>query len=239
MQNEELKQDAAAYISALSHRNVTLNYAVVGVLMVVLAVCGLGGFFAYSLYQKQLARAEAQEQRYDADRKVLTDQLAQTKTVVAADAKAQAVIVKVVHDRDASADKQIAAVTAPGKSPVDAITDLNAAYKGTLPAQITPDAQLAFPIPTVQTFTATKLDRDRLDADLGASENLLKLEKDKTTRLAADLTTSAATLKDAQKTIADYKHVAEKSGFHKFMGGVAKVGIFVGGVLLGSKVKGL
>jgi hypothetical protein len=243
---EEVKKDAGelqaqmlAHITELGHRHVTLSYTVIGVLVLVLLLCGVGGYIGLRSYEAQMQRAEVLEKRYLDDRKTLEDQLTKSVEQRAADTQKQSVIVKVVHDRDTTTDAHIAAVTAPGKAPLDALRDLSEAYKGTIPVSplaVTTDGQLVFPVLTVQGFTGTKLDRDRLDADLTAEKTLFSLEQGKTTTLTADLVQCKKTVDDAKPAIDAYKKIAKHSKLKKFFGGAAKVGIFLAGVYAGRKL---
>jgi hypothetical protein len=243
---EDLKKDAGnvqadlvAHISALSKHHLSLSFGVIGVLVLVLAVMCVGGYLGLKSYEGQLARAEAAEKQYNADRKDLTAQLTASKSVQDTATKAQQVIVKVVHDRDVATDKKIADVTAPNKSAQEALSDLSAAYHGTIladPNAITADGRLVFPVFTVQGFTATRIDRDRLSDDLKSSADNLAQEQKKTESLAKDVAAANKAVADAQPAIAAYKKIAKHSRLRAFGAGALKVGIFVAGVYAGRKL---
>jgi hypothetical protein len=235
----DLHTQLVSHISDLSKHHVTLNYAVIGVLVLVLALCGVGGYFGLKSYESAMARAEAAEKQFNADRKELTAQLVASKTVQDTATKAQQVIVKVVHDRDAATDKKIADVSAPGKSATDALSDLSAAYHGTIvadPNAVTADGRLAFPVFTVQGFTASKIDEERLAANLKSSVDNLAQEQKKTASLTADVAAANKAVADAEPAIKAYKKIAERSKWRKIGAGALKAGIFVAGIYLGHKL---
>lgn len=74
-------------------------------------------------------------------------------------------LVQAMASRDAASKQQIANVIKP-KNATDALKDLNTAYQTALPATVTADDQLQFPVPVVQQFTVTKIEHDVLKADL-------------------------------------------------------------------------
>lgn len=236
---KDVQADLVAHISALSKHHLSLSFGVIGVLVLVLAVMCVGGYLGLRSYEAQMARAEAKEQVYNADKKDLTAQLIASKNVQDTATKAQQVIVKVVHDRDTKADAAIAAVTSPNKTAQEALSDLSAAYHGAIAVDtnaVAPDGRLMFPVFTVQGFTATRIDRDRLSDDLKSSADNLKQEQSKTASLTLDVAKANKTVADAQPAIDAYKKIAKHSALRKFGAGAFKVGVFFAGVYLGHKL---
>lgn len=237
---KDVQAQLVDHLAALGHRHANVSFAMLGALVLILALCAVGGYFGLASYEKQLARAEAAEKQYNVDRKELTAQLAASKTVQDDATKAQQVIVKVVHDRDVATDKKIAEVTAPNKSAADALSDLSAAYHGTIvadPNAITADGRLVFPVFTVQGFTGTKLDRDRLADDLKSSADNLVQEKVKTDALTKDVAKANKAVADAKPAIDAYAKIAKHSRLKKFGAGALKVAVFIAGVYAGHALK--
>jgi hypothetical protein len=236
------EQQAQLYLqqqlSALAHKHVSVSYTLIGVLVVVLGLAGLGGWLALKFADKQIARAEATEQRFEQAQKDFQTQLATNTAQRAADTQQQGVIVKVVDTRDKSTDAKIQYVLQP-KTPQQALTDLNEAYTGTVDfsnTPVTPDGLLSFRVNAVQQFSATKIDRDRLSADLSSYKGLLNLEQNKTTTLTADLTKSETTLAACQLTVTAYKKAATLSKFRKFLNGAEKAGLLMLGAVAGYEI---
>lgn len=225
-------------LSTLAHKHVTVSYTLIAVLVVVLGLAGFGGWLALKFADKQIARAEATEQRFEQAQKDFQTQLAANSAQRAADTQQQAAIVKIVDTRDKGADAKIQYVLQP-KTPQQALTDLGEAYAGSIDLSntpVTPDNYLSFPVKTVQQFSATKIDRDRLFADRDDIKKQLFLEQDKTKTLTADLKKSEDTLGTCKQTVADYKKAATVSKFRKFLGGAEKVGLLALGAVAGYKL---
>lgn len=239
MTEQEVKDYATAQMSSLAHKHVNVSFLLIAVLVVVLGLASVGGYIAVKFADRQIARAEASEQRLVAAQQVFEKQLADNTAQRAQDTKQQAVIVKVVHDRDTSTDAVIAQALRPAKTPEAALTDLEGAYKGTLPADnvsVLADSRLVFPVPLVQQFTATKYDRDRLFADRDDIKAALGLEQDKTKTLTADLAGAQGTLKDCQDTVKKWKDAAKASRFKKFFKGAGTVVAVIAAAYIGHKL---
>lgn len=226
-------------VSALAQKHITVSYLLVAVLVVVLGLASVGGYLAFKFADRQIARAEVSEQRFEAAQKDFQKQLADNTAQRAQDTKQQDVIVKVVDTRDATADKTINQVLSPATTPQDALTGLGSAYKGTLELSqtaVTPDGKLSFPLHAVQEFTATKIDRDRLFADRDDIKTALGLEQDKTKSLTADLTGAKGTLSDCQDTVKKYKSAAKASVFKRVVKGAGIAVLVAASFYLGHKL---
>lgn len=243
-------------LAALAHKHVTVSYTLVGVVVLMMLLCCGGGYLALKVYEKEVARAEADEKTMQQDKsdymalnQKLQTTLAQDAADRAAWAQQEARLVQQVNARNQVVNTQIVDVTKPGKSAEDAYADLHSAYKDNPTVESAPlsvskdpsgEQEMTFPVPAVQQFTATKLDRDRLFDNLDSTSQELTLEKQSNVTLTTDLNNTKAA-KDAlqvtetqcETTVAAYKKVAVKSKFQKFLGGALKVVIFIGGVALG------
>lgn len=233
---EQDTQQLQQQLSALAHRQVSVSYALVGVLLFILSLAGAGAWYGLKLWDAQMARAEKQESKYDDDRKAFADALSASLTQRSQDTRQQQATIKIVDTRDQSTDKQIAQVLNPDTPLATIAAGLTMVYRGS-PAfgqvSVSPEAQVALSGPQAQQATATKLDADRLTLDLVDEKKLLGLEQDKTGLLAKDLSACQENGKEAQKVIADYKAIAKVSKWKKILHG-AEAGLGVAaGIALG------
>lgn len=249
MDAQEVKNEAdltAAYTAqhlqtqfvALAHKHATVSYGLIGVLVVVLALAGIGGYIAVRFADVQLARAEKAEQQYNADRKAWQDQLAADQAERVQDAQRQQVLGQQIAARDKGADKAITEALKPDASLPVIESGLRTAFKSV------PGFDAPLPLNGVyielgglqaQQITAYKIDHDRLFGNLTDTKNDLKLEQDKTASLSKDLGGCEAENVEAKKVIDGYKNAAKVSRFRKFLGGAEKVAIFAAGAYLGHK----
>lgn len=223
-------------IAALAHKNVTVSYTLVGVLVFVLALAGAGAWLGLHFVDAQLARAENLQTQYNASLKTLSDALAADAAQRTQASAQQAATIKIVDTRDDQANKAIQTATAPGASAQDAAAALGSAYSD-VPAfgavYPTPDGKIALEPAQAQASTATKIDRDRLSADLTDTTKLLTLEQSKTTSLTTDLHSCSTELTAGQKVIAGYKTVAKESRLKKIIHGAESGAGIAAGFLLG------
>lgn len=255
-----IDKDLQDSLASLAHKHVTVSYTLVGVLVLVL-ICGcIGAYFANGIFNKEVARAEADEKQMQQDKtdytalnKTLTDTLAKDAADRTAWAQQVAQLVSQVAARNQVANQQITNVTQPGKSAEDAFADLHSAFKDNPTVEsaalnvskdpATGEQLMTFPVPAVQQFTATKIDRDRDAANLVSMGNELDLANQTNDSLKTDLTnTQAAKAKletteaACEKTVADYKKVVVPSRFKRILNGFFKGVTFVGGVAVGAVI---
>jgi hypothetical protein len=152
-------------------------------------------------------------------------------------------LVAAVASRDAASNTKVKQVLAP-KPITDVLSDLAYAYPGQVfgPEHITQDNKLAFALPEVQTFTATKIQLDTAQADLVDTKKELDVTKEGlagSTSLVSSLQGQVTglqteiTLNNTACTtqVAAIKAAAKKSKLGWFKVGVA-VG-FVAGIVTG------
>jgi hypothetical protein len=226
-------------IANLSSHHVAVSYTLILVLVFVLGLAGFGGWIGLKFADKQIARAEAAEERSEQLVKSFQQQLAENSAQRAQDTKQQQAIVKIIDTRDTSTDTKITQVLSPTVNAPQAITDLNDAYKGQFDFKNTPittDGRLTFPVPMVQQFSATKIDRDRLFADREDIKSAFALEQNKTKTLNSDLKACQNTLDGDEKTIKEWKKAAKDSRFKKVIKGVGVVALAIGAAYLGHKL---
>lgn len=261
--HSHISNDLQESLASLAHKHVHVSYAIIGVLGLVLILCGIGAYFGEKSWEKAMDRAEAAEKEMVADRtqyqQVLAGyqkQLDINNAQIQADQLREADLLNQIKNRDAQANANIGNVLKPGKTAQDAYADLVAAYKdikgpdGHPPVlslnvskdPVSGEQLLTFGVPAVQTFSATALAQKRDSADLSQTKEALGVEQHKNSLLADNLLGAQNSLTALQKTetqceltVEAYKKVAKKSRFKKILAGAEKVAIFVGGVYLGHK----
>ena len=165
---------------------------------------------------------------------------------------------------NANADQHMHDVTQPGKSAEQAFLDLKDAYKmtpfgSTLTLNAAADKDsgeklMSFPVPMVQQFTSTKIDRDRLFDNVGNLTQQVAVKQKSLDSLGMDLTNLQTTynaLKTSDNqlqlangqcldTVKKYKQVAVKTKWQKIWAGTKKGGeialALLGGYELGKRL---
>jgi regulator of replication initiation timing len=242
---------------------------VVGILLLVLTCAGIGGWFGLRGYNKLMDRAEASEKlmvQYEQSWKQADSQYqkeatehaadrAQWATQIAAANAKEAGLIQQLKDLNTKVDQSITAVLQPGKSAQEVFGDLKDSYKNTpLPLTlnvsadpVTKEQLLTFPITTVQQFTATKLDRDRLASNVDNLNQQITTKNqtiDGLTKTNASLTTDFNALRadddklklangQCQDTVKKYKAVAVKTKWQKIWAGTKKGAEIAGALLAG------
>jgi hypothetical protein len=184
--------------------------------------------------------------QHDADLKVaaaVAQQTALFNQESQAREQEMASLVAAVASRDSASNTKVKNVLAP-KPITDVLSDLSAAYPKLSfdPTMITQSGELAFPLPTVQQFTSTKIQLDTLQLDLVDT----KKELDTTTQGLASSNSLIGALQGQvtglNKEIADNgvacttQIAAVKAAARKSKLGWFKVGLvtgFVGGLVAG------
>lgn len=211
---------------------VNLKHVVIAAL-IALAIT-VGGGYGYLKYRLELANAEFAEKSYNADRKSWEEDRSKHEEERSQWSTQQAELTKEIDSRKQEYAKSIAAATKP-KSVEEVKKDAETVLKTT--PDITPDDKLAFDAPSVQLFVAEKLSHEQCEADKTDLKKLFDAEAQKTTSLTTDLVGAKKQIAESEDVAAKYKSVAKKSGFRKFIGGVAKYGLPViaayGGYRLG------
>lgn len=226
-------QHLQAQFVALAHKHASVSFWLIGTLVLVMGLMGFGGYEALKSFDAQLARAEQREAQYNTDRKTWQDALAQHDAERVADATKIASLEAQVAARDKKP------LPPPVTTPDEAVAGLQAAYSD-VPAfgapQATPDGKVAVNVPQAQILITTKLDLNRLKLDLTDEKAIVDLQKQTNASLSKDLTGCQALNVEANKTIADYKKLAKKSRWQKFLSGAEKVGLVLGGMYVGHKI---
>lgn len=235
--NETILQ---AEIAALASKHVTVSYTLVGVIVLVLALAGAGGWYALRMFDKQLARAEAAEARYDTDRKQFADLLAADATTRAKSQTQQVALATTGEARDKKADEAIQVAVKPDATLATTAAGLTSAYSDVvgfgqvdvLPGSDAlhgPGIELAGH--QAQQVTAYKIDRDRLSADLSDLRTSYTLEQTSNSSLTNDLAQCKDLNAKSDKVIAGYKKLAKKTKWKTFLSG-AKKAVVIGALVV-------
>jgi len=252
-------QPVQSEVAALAHKHVTVTYAVLGwalgVILLLLAVGSLGGYFGFKSWQKAMDKAEVQEQRFEQrDQQYQQAILAFQKQLDADTAERQQASQKQAElqariDQRASQPlpKPVADGLKPDATAQEAGNALGAIFtrpNAPVVPMATPEGKVAVSVKEAQEIASLGLDGQRSAANLQDETGLYTLEKAKSTSLSNDLTScqgtltqSQADLKEAKLTIADYKKVAKKSKWQRIWGGVKDYGLPVAAFILGSRLK--
>lgn len=227
------------HLADLAHKQVTVSYVLIGVLMLVLGLAGLGGYLGLKSYEAQVARAEAAEQRYDQDRKAFSDALAAHDAQRTVDAQKQADILAQIAKRAQTTDKAIQTALKPDATLPVIEVGLRTAYAGVPgfegPLTLT-DTSIGLSGPQAQQITAYKIDHDRLKLDLADTQGALGIEKNTSGSLLTDLNASKKNNLECEEVVAAYKKAAIKSKWRKMWDGAQKVLLVVAGVGLGRAI---
>jgi hypothetical protein len=233
-------------------------YAHLGILVLLLALVGAGGYFGLKSYDKALAHAEALQTQYNlaqaaavASQKQLTDLLAADAAQRAQESAQQASLAQQILKRDAQAPAPaIQTALQPSATAANVAKGLTEIYSDDKTfgvVQATPDGKVLSTVPQTQAMITSRLDSLRLSADLADTSKLYTLEQAKSSSLQTDLNSCKSTsskdeiaLADAQKTIKAYNKLVNRSKFKKILGAIGRnaerVGILFVGIELGHKL---
>jgi hypothetical protein len=230
----DLQQQLVAEFSALAHKHATVSYVLIGVLVLVLAVVGLGGWLGLKSYEAQIARAEASEAQYNQDRKEWQATLEAHDAQREQDSLAEAQIIAQAAKRDAQPVPQPiqAGLTPVATSQATAIA-LGAAYGGQVAPKVTPDDQVSISQPDAKLVITDKLAGDKAAADLADQVKINSLKVTENNSLTSDLNQCKQQNAEAGKVIAQYKKAAVKSKWRKMLDGSEKAALLVAGAALG------
>lgn len=236
----DLHAQLAQHLADLSKKHASISYVVLGVLGLVLVLGTVAGYFALKQYDAQLARAEAREELYDQDRKAWAAELKTRDAERAADAQRVEELIGQIAARAAKplppvikAGLDPSASLAEGKMALEAVMGDRPTF-GTL--NIATDGNASLKLSQLQILVSDEVDLKRLKFDFADAVKVIDLQKGTISSLTKDLDTEKALNVEANKSISDFKKLAKKSRWQKFMGGAEKVALVVGGIWLGTKI---
>lgn len=227
-------------LATLAHKHVTVTYALIATLVVVMGLVAFGGWLGLKGYEAQLAKAQATEQVYIQDRAQWQAQVVKDDAQRQAQALQIAQLQAQIAHRDAQPlPKAVQAGLAPNADANTVATAVSVAYSNVPSfgqATSTPGGQIALSVPQAQAVVVSKESGDKAVSDLADERTIVGLQTGTIGTLTSDLNGCKSTLSEAQKTIDGYKKAAVKSKWRKFLDGAEKAGLFIGGVAIGRKI---
>ncbi len=235
-----LVSDIHESFSQLAHKQVTLSYGLIITLVLFMGLTGVGGYLAVKHFDQQEARAEAREAQYRSDLSKTEAQWTQDRQALQAS-----------NDRIAQLEAQIAhrASTPPPKAITDGLKPDATAEQAALALKTaysafpdfgepvaTPEGKVLTTVTETQILTSSKLLLDRTQADLKDRTEEVDLLKTNNSLLNNNFQQCQGLLTEANKNIADYKALAKKSKFRKFLDGAEKVGLVLLGGIVGHAI---
>jgi len=225
MELEVLKAD----LVSLNNRHLTVSYLTLGVAALVFAVSGWWVIHTMQTYERLVTVAETRyeqyEKRMDEREKLWKEHDQQREALIGQ----QKVIERTIEYRDVKAAEAVKVVTA--EKPVEAVAQDSSRYLGVLP--MIDNGLLAFKPPEVQSFMATKIERDACLADLADTKTVLGMEEVKTASLQTDLAVAKEGFKEAEKTLGAYRTALKKTKWQRFIGIVKDAGKVAVGITIG------
>jgi cell division protein FtsB len=227
-------------VSALAHRHLTFTWGLVGVIILLMALMGFGGYMAIRSFDKQLAKQEARDTQYQADRKTFLDQLTAHDAERAAQASQIASLeAQIAHRNAQPLPKEIQAGLKPDSTSQAVAMALQTAYSdmpsfGVVVAESPVNVSLS--LPQAQQVVQDKVDLNVTRADLKDTQAVVDLQKTANSSLTSDLGQCKDLNVKAQADIAGFKKLATRSKFRKFLDGAEKVALFAAGAYVGHKI---
>jgi len=214
-----------------------MHYTFVGIIVLILALAGVGAYLGLQAYEHQASRAEALEQKYEAAQKEFAAQLAAHDAERAENAQQTAALVVQMAARAKQAPAPVVQkALAPNATAVEIRNGLQDVLsgRGALPSLIDVEGEnLVVPPATAQIWLSDEVVLNKIKADLTDTQRLLALANADKASLSSDLAQSQAQNAEAQKVIAAYKKATVVTRWKKFLTGAQKVGILRVGIGLG------
>ena len=228
-------------VSALANKHIGLIFSLVGVIILLMGLMGVGGYFGLKAFDAQLSRQEVRDNQYQQDRTTFLNTLAAHDAERTADAAKIAQLEAQVKARDSKPlPKPVQDALQPKATVQQAIGGLAAAYGSTsalAQSQPSSDGQnLTVSVLGAQEAISAKVGMDLAQGDLGDQKSINALLKDANSSLSNDLGSCKAMNVQANKDIAGFKALAKRSRWQKFLAGAEKVGLLAGGMMLGHMI---
>lgn len=227
-------------VSALAHRHLSFSYALVGTLVLLLVLMGFGGYLGVKAFDQQLARQEAKDTQYQADRKVFMDQLSAHDTERAAQQVQISQLQAQISKRDSQPlPKAVQAGLLPDATAevvAKAVTEAYSNNPAFGQASATPAGQVSLSVPQAQATVEAKVDFDRASADLADEKSTISLLNGTNFSLTNDLNQCKLLNTKAEADIQGFKKLATRSKWQKFMAGAEKVALFAAGAYVGHRL---
>lgn len=238
--NSSITTAVQSEVSALAHRHLTFTWGLVGVIILLMALMGFGGYMAIRSFDKQLAKQEARDTQYQADRKTFLDQLTAHDAERAAQASQIASLeAQIAHRNAQPLPKPISEGLKPDASAEAVAKAVTEAYSdvpsfGVVLAES--PTTIALSLPQAQHVVQDEVAYSIARADLNDTQAVVDLQKTANSSLTSDLAQCKDLNVKAQADIAGFKKLATRSKFRKFLDGAEKVALFAAGAYVGHKI---
>jgi hypothetical protein len=234
----QLISDLHSQLASLTSKHITLIGGMLASLVLLIVLMFGGGYFALRAYDAQLARQDAKDAQYQAALITFQTTMAQHDSArAAAEAKVSQLEAQIIKRNIAPPSPVVQAGLQPNATIGMAASALTAAYStvsGFGQANTSVDGQsVSLSLPQAQTVISTKIAYDKAAADLIDEKGVISLQTGTISSLSSDLNECKITLTDANKQVAGYKKLAERTKLQKFFSGAFKVLIFAGGAVIG------
>lgn len=223
MTAEEVESNLHDHLAAIAHKQAHVSFAVLFVLGLLLVLGAVGGYIGLRSYEGQLAKAEAREAQYDADRKQFAEELKTRDAQRAADAQR---VEELIAGVAARAAKPLPPVIKAGLDPTATVSEAKDALQAVLSDRptfgtlnIDLDGNVALRLPQLQILVSDEVDLKRLRLDAVDYQTVISTQKGTISSLTNDLATEKDLNVKANKVIDGYKSLAKKSKWKKFFGG--------------------
>lgn len=214
-------------LTALAHKTISLSYALVFVVVLIVGLAGVGGYLGLKSYESQVSKAEARDAQYQ---KSLSDL---TATLAAHDAENQKALATVAALK-LQITKGVTVVQPPvvqtglkpdatAKQAADALGALISSTGVPEALTTTPDGLVALSVPQAQKIATLLVDAVDTKAALGLAQQAIDLQAGVIDTDKQDLTACKSQLASAQKDIDGFKHVVKPTKWARFLSGAKTV----------------
>jgi hypothetical protein len=221
-------------VAALAHRHVTFSWGVIGVLILVLGLASFGGWLGLRAFETQIARADAQQAQYQASLKEFQATLSQHDAQrAAAEAQVADLQAQIAHRASQPLPAPVQAGLKPDATAEQAAEAFASVYSVSPSPSTTPEGNVALSVSNTQLAISAELDKQRFQADFSDEKAIVDLQTGSISSLNKDLAQCTTLETQSEKVIADYKKLAHRSKWQKFVQGAEKAGILVLGGIIG------
>ena len=236
----QLVSDFHAELAKVTHRTITLSYGILAILVLFVAMAGVGGYLGLKEFNAQADKAAAERTVYLNALKDFQANYAQNEAArQASEAKVAILEAQIAHRSSVPLPAPVQAGLAPNatnKEAANALEALWASDKTFGPITPSNDLTVDLSVSQAQKVAMSKVQLDLVSANFQDEKQVVDLQTGSISSLNKDLTQCRSTLDTANKTIADYKKIVAPSRFKKFLSGAKTFIMVVGAAYIGHKL---
>ena len=234
---EQLLNNLHTEFANLAHRHITVSYLLIGILALVVSAAGVGGYLGLRAYDAQLARADAQQAVYIADRTAWQMALNEhDHQREAAEAQVASLEAQIAKRQVQPIPAPVKAGLAPDANAKEAAEALKTVYNGSVVPEATPEGKVSTTVTETQLLIGSKLKLDTVSANLADEIKIAGLQKSSIDTLQTDLNSCKNINIEANKTIDAYKKAATRGKLRRFFDSAVKYAGPVVGVIIGYSI---